>query len=265
MIAPRTKQPLEDLPAGECHIWFDRAPNTLPPARVAAYEALLAPDEMARYRTFRFERHRHLYLLTRGLVRNTLSRYTPVAPAQWCFAVASHGKPYIAEPTLPYGLSFNLSNTEGMVVCAVARDVPVGVDVENTDRIDDPLSIAADFFSPHEVGDLRALPNELQRERFFAYWTLKESYIKARGLGLAIPLDQFSFLLSEDDDRIGLIVDARQGEQSGVWQCARIPVPAPHAMAIVIRRGDAPDFLLKMRDAASPMALETTGEIEGAD
>jgi 4'-phosphopantetheinyl transferase len=242
-------QPIDDLPLGECHIWFARAPDTLPPARVTTCEALLTADEAGRYRAFRFERHRHLYLLTRGLVRSTLSRYARVAPADWRFALGSHGKPHIAAPALPYSLSFNLSNTEGMVVCAVARDVPLGVDVENATRIDDPLSIAGDFFSPREIDDLRSLPSERQRERFFAYWTLKESYIKARGLGLAIPLDQISFLLNENDARIGFVIDPRLGDDPRVWQCARIPVPAPHALAILIRRGDAPDFTLDVRNA----------------
>jgi 4'-phosphopantetheinyl transferase len=45
------------------------------------------------------------------------------------------------------------------------------------------------------VRDLRALPAAEQPRAFFEYWTLKEAYIKARGLGLALPLHQFAFAL----------------------------------------------------------------------
>ncbi|MET0594283.1 MAG: 4'-phosphopantetheinyl transferase superfamily protein, partial [Polyangiaceae bacterium] len=170
----------EPLPAGECHLWVARAPEILAPEIVDRYEAWLTHDEWTRYQSFHFERHRHLFLLTRGVVRRSLSRYAGVAPADWRFAVGSHGKPHIAAPSVMPPLSFNLSNTEGMVVCAITRGVEVGVDVENTSRLDDPVSIADRFFSPREVRDLHAVPSSRQRERFFAYWTLKESYIKAR-------------------------------------------------------------------------------------
>jgi 4'-phosphopantetheinyl transferase len=53
--------------------------------------------------------------------------------------------------------------------------------------------IAERFFAPIEIADLANIPIERRHERFFEYWTLKESYIKARGMGLSIPLRQFSF------------------------------------------------------------------------
>ena len=73
----------------------------------------------------------------------------------------------------------------------------MGVDVEDTERSGETVEIADQFFSPLEAAALRALPADRQRARFFDYWTLKEAYIKARGMGLAIPLEQFSFLLDD--------------------------------------------------------------------
>ena len=72
----------------------------------------------------------------------------------------------------------------------VGRDV--GVDVEHINRTL-THDVAERFFSPQEVADLRALPEDEQPVVFFDYWTLKEAYIKARGLGLALPLGQFTF------------------------------------------------------------------------
>ena len=39
---------------------------------------------------------------------------------------------------------------------------------------------------------------EEKKNVFLDFWTLKESYIKAKGRGLSIPLDKFSFIISRD-------------------------------------------------------------------
>jgi 4'-phosphopantetheinyl transferase len=247
---PESRAAIEALPAGECHVWLARAPAALPEDAVHRYEGWLTQEEWSRYQSFRFERHRHLYLLTRGVARATLSRYANVAPADWRFAAGSHGKPYVASPAGATWLAFNLSNTEGLVACAVARDVEVGVDVENMDRLDDPMSIADRFFSPREVGDLSVLPASRRRARFFAYWTLKEAYIKGRGLGLAIPLDRFSFLVDEEEPAIGLVIDERLGDDARDWQCERISIASPYALALLVRRGVRPDFVIRVREHA---------------
>lgn len=237
-----------ELPEGHAHLFVVPAPQTLAPDVVAEYESWITPSERDRYQAFRFERHRHSFLLTRALVRLVLSSYTDVAPGDWRFSIGSHGKPEIASPTPPFRLSFNLSNTEGMVVCLLARDVPVGVDVEHAERDGELASIAEHFFSPREVGDLKAAGPERLKERFFAYWTLKEAYIKARGLGLAIPLDQFSFVL---EDPIRIETDARLNDEPKLWQFARVPIGGPHALAYAIRRGDKPDLSVSLRTCAA--------------
>ncbi len=235
-----------DLTSGEAHLFMLRAPESLPPELVAEYERLVTPVEHKRYKEFRFDRHRHSFLLTRVLVRLVLSHYTDTAPNAWRFSLGSHGKPQIESPPPPFALNFNLSNTEGMVVCLVARDIEVGVNVEHTERHGELDSIAERFFSPREVDDLRALPKPLQQDRFFAYWTLKEAYIKARGLGLAIPLDQFSFLLDEGDG-IRIETDPRLGDDPSLWQFGCVPVDGPHALAFALRRERRPGFSLKVK------------------
>jgi 4'-phosphopantetheinyl transferase len=89
-------------------------------------------------------------------------------------------------------LCFNLSHTDGLVVLAIARQ-PVGVDVEWLDRRGRTIELADRYFAPTEITALRALPETAQRDRFFDLWTLKEAYIKARGLGLALPLGGFAY------------------------------------------------------------------------
>lgn len=104
-----------------------------------------------------------------------------------------YGKPHFPDPSL----FFNLSHSGGWIACGV-NSVPIGVDVEQIQEID--LKIAESFFAPIEVQDLFALPEEVRRDYFFTLWTLKESYIKAIGKGVSIPLDSFWFRVSADGE-----------------------------------------------------------------
>src|SRR5439155_12126764 len=84
----------------------------------------------------------------------------------------------------------------GLIVCACTGSGVVGVDTEHLERDRAPLDIADRYFSAAEASELQASPPEQRAERFFYYWTLKESYIKAIGTGLSTPLDRFSFNLA---------------------------------------------------------------------
>ena len=173
-------------------------------------------------------------------MRTVLSNYAAVAPADWRFAEGERGKPYIDSPKGIPALHFNLSNTLGLVVCAVSLGhASLGVDAELLERKGETVSIADHYFSPREAQALRALPAERQRERFFSYWTLKESYIKARGLGLALPLDQFSFLLDNGPD-IGVLFDPQLGDYAPAWRFALIAAGGRHLVAVGADTGGVP-------------------------
>jgi 4'-phosphopantetheinyl transferase len=127
----------------------------------------------------------------RGLFSEALARALVVANVglphnQIMFSHNEFGKPFL--PTVP-DFHFNLSHSGSWVVCAVAGS-PVGIDVEQIKKID--LGIARRFFSPTEHRHLMSLPPELRNNYFFTLWSLKESYIKALGKGLSIPLHSFS-------------------------------------------------------------------------
>jgi len=128
----------------------------------------------------------------------------------------------------------------------VALEREVGVDVEDVDRPGETVEIADQFFSPTEVAALRAVPVAAQRYRFFQYWTLKESYIKARGMGLSIPLDQFSFQL-EANQPIRITFDPRLNDDPGRWQFAQFRLTPRHLTAAAIPRGPDPDLTIQLR------------------
>lgn len=234
-----------ELPRGEAHLWYVRCDDVKDPTLLAAYEALLAPEERARKARYVFEKNRHEYLLTRALCRGVLSRYEAVPPAAWTFSANSHGRPAIASPDAR-GLLFNLSNTTGLIACLVARDREIGVDVEDTGRRSETVAIADRFFSPTEVAALHAVPEARQKDRFFDYWTLKEAYIKARGMGLAIPLDHFSFLI-EEGQSIRIAFAPALPDDAESWQFTQHrPTPA-HLISTAVRRKDEPDVRIVVR------------------
>ena len=220
-------------------------------ATLAAYDRLLTPDERAKTRRFHFARDRHDCLITRALVRTTLSRYAEVDPAAWRFELNRYGRPHLAAGQCDPDLRFNLSHTRGLIACAVTIGLEVGVDVETMYRTGETVAIADRYFSAAEVNALRALPESRQRERFFEYWTLKESYIKARGMGLALPLDQFSFLL-DGGPPIGIAFDPRLEDHPGDWQFdLRRPTP-DHVLAVGVRRGPGPDLAIRVERIVPP-------------
>jgi len=204
------------------------------PELLVAHKALLAPSERDRHERFRFERDRLLFLATRALVRTVLSRYAAVSPADWRFGTGDHGKPHITAPVSPT-IHFNLANAPGLVVCvvSVAHEL-LGVDVERIDRNLEAVELAERYFSASEAGRIRELPTYEQTERFFAYWTLKESYIKARGLGLTLATDRFSFLV---DDEIGVIFDTGFADDATSWRFTLLDAPPLHVIAISVKTG----------------------------
>ena len=152
--------------------------------RLREYAALLAPDEIERARKFRDEPRRRQFVVTRALTRIALSNYVPdIAPEEWRFVTGAHGKPALAPEFAEYGMHFNAAHTAGLVALAFARVPDVGVDVENLVEGHPPLAVASRYFDANEVRDLESLPVGEKRVRFYALWTLKESWLKATDAG----------------------------------------------------------------------------------
>ncbi len=184
------------LLGGKCaHIWYVLPEEIREPELLDRYRELLASDELARHQRFFLGKDRHLFLVAWALVRTTLSRYADVDPRDWTFATNPHGRPQIIGPSGVPPLRFNLSHTPGLIACIVAAERDVGVDVENTRRHTAGPDIARRFFANAEVEALELLPEDRQQEAFFEYWTLKEAYIKAVGVGISLGLGRFSFAL----------------------------------------------------------------------
>ena len=120
------------------------------------------------------------------------------------FGTCPHGKPFIVG--LPY-FYYNLSHSGEWVVCATDR-APIGIDVERVRPVN--INLARLYFSTAEYRSLIGKTEPERNQLFFDLWTLKESYVKAKGRGLAIPLD--SFTIYSEQGRIRVVSPDGQEE-----------------------------------------------------
>jgi 4'-phosphopantetheinyl transferase len=194
--SPAPWQPL--LADNEVHIWC--ASLQQEHARVEAFFRTLSPDEQERAQRFYFERDRQYFTVARGVLRDILSRYLPCQPHDILFSYGPKGKPGLATElrrAVPQAdaLRFNLSHAGDLALYGFTRGRDIGVDIERIRALEDAEQIARRFFAPEEVRVFCALPPASRMQGFFNCWSRKESYIKATGDGLSMPLDRFEVSL----------------------------------------------------------------------
>lgn len=220
-----------ELQPDDIHLWFAFLEECCEPALMGQYLSLLSADERERHDRFHFDVDRRHFLLTRALVRTVLSFYAPRHPREWRFRADQFGRPFVTNVDRNVQrLSFNLSHTEGLILLGVTAERRLGVDVESMAR-SIPAEVA-DFFSVREVQALRSASDP---SLFWDLWTLKESYIKARGMGLSIPLDQFSFAL--DGSRIGFEEQTASALGESNWQFWQLYPSTRHVAAVCMQTG----------------------------
>jgi len=222
-------------PLNHVEVWTVRQDAPEVQARLDVYRSLLTGEEVQRARRFLRAEDEARFVIGRALARTMLSAFAPVPPRAWSFLIDDHGRPVLA--ALPEGapdLRFNLTHTNGLIACVASIGREVGVDVENITR-GLTHDVADRFFSPREVADLHALPTADQPLVFFDYWTLKESYIKARGLGLALPLGQFTFI-RRPGCAPTIEFAPELHDDAASWQFAQFWPSRVHRMAVAVRR-----------------------------
>jgi 4'-phosphopantetheinyl transferase len=214
--------------------------------------ALLNAEERQQQQRYIPPAKRHEYLVTRVLVRSVLGEMLGIVPEALQFVQNECGRPALAPDSSTTPLYFNLSHTDGLVVCLVSTTHEVGVDTELLSRAPRLLALAPNVFAPQELGDLAALPADQQAQRAVHLWTLKESYIKARGMGLALPLDGFAFRFS--GDRISLEIEAELNDDGARWQF-QTQMLGPHLVSTAIARpGGRPPAAMDSRFAVETKA-----------
>lgn len=235
------------LSSGEVHVW--RASLDQPAWRFQKLAQTLSADEHARGERFRFERDRRRFIASHGVLRAILGRYLGVEPAQLQFCHRPYGKPALAETSNRSALRFNMSHSHELALYAITRDREVGVDLEYIRPVPDAEQIAERFFSAWENAAFQAIPADLKREAFFTCWVRKEAYVKARGNGLSLPLDQFDVSLTPGEP--ARLLDTRfDSQEASHWSLYDV-TPGPGYVAAVAVQG--PDCRIRCWEGAPEM------------
>lgn len=189
------------LANGRVDVWLLSLSNLTDDERIE-HERILTIDERVRAGRYLVQHARDQFSAARALLRTRLFAYTGESAECWRFEQNAYGRPQVAAPHRYHDIRFNISHTDGLVACAFTIGRELGIDVEATERELDVLGVARSHFAPLESDALSRFDSESRLAAFFSYWTLKESYIKARGIGLSLPLDSFWFELGEHPPRL---------------------------------------------------------------
>jgi 4'-phosphopantetheinyl transferase len=221
----------------EVHVWrVDLRWSASPGLHV-----FLSPDEQERAARFHFGKDRESFRIAHGALRLILGRYLKVAPTDLHFAHTDFGKPFLTNSETA-GLLFNMSHSGDFALIAVTREREVGVDVEFMRDGFATDEVAENFFSVAEIYTLTGLDPHLRTQAFFNCWTRKEAYVKARGEGLSMPLDQFDVSLVPGAPAM-MLQNRFDKLEASRWIFHDLPVAPGYAGALAIESlASAPDL-----------------------
>ena len=187
-----------------------------------------------------------MFLLGRVMARTLVGRALGLPAREWQWTEGPHGRPDIASPATP--LRFNISHSARLVVCALATGRDVGVDVENLDRRAVEPAVVARYFAPAEIAEINVEATGWER-RFLAYWTLKEAYLKARGIGISVQLADIAFALDQPEPRIAFAGSMAGSETR--WRFHLAQATPQHLLAVAASHADGlrPVIALRPFDA----------------
>jgi 4'-phosphopantetheinyl transferase len=246
MISCADLRALEAIDVGPAEVVYAFLPLGDEPCSLD--EALLDDEERARSMRFVRPSDRCRFVLAHAALRLFLARCLDVHPAAVRYENGVNGKPRLGRG-LP-SLEFNLSHSAGSGLVAVARDRPVGMDVEQVRDVPDALCIADTHFSPAERQVLRSLPAVERPNAFFRCWTRKEAMVKAIGEGLGRALGSFDVDLAPGSTSALTRFEGRSGNVTG-WSLRDLTAPAGYAAAGAVAATPG---------AAAPRWREVSGE-----
>ena len=162
----------------------------MPRAASAAHRSV--PADRRRAAAFESPKDGARFLQIRGFVRDVLSHYGTARPQDIRIRIDRLGRPYLLGASPP---SFSISHCGDLVVCAVAScGAKIGIDIEAIPRKNtNARGLARRFFTADEAASLGGMNAARASRAFGNLWTLREAYLKARGIGITVSLKALSF------------------------------------------------------------------------
>ena len=223
---------IPQLATDEVHVW--RIDLDIPDDRWQALLSLLAADELAKAERFHFAKHRRRHTVSHAALRILLGQYLARPPRGIAFSYNTHGKPRLADEDQK--IKFNLSHTEDIMLVAFVLDSEIGIDIEAVTRHVDYMGVGQRWFSALEGRTLQSLPEQERIDAFFRAWCRKEAYIKARGEGMAHPLQRFSVALDKHEPR--LVEHLDDSRETSRWTFIDIDVAENYRATVVAESTD---------------------------
>src|SRR5262245_9709556 len=189
----------------------------------------LAPDERVRASRFVFPPDRRRFTAARAALRFILARYLGITADAVGLRRLPEGRPTLTGEHAD-ALAFSVSRSAGLALCAVALHGEIGVDVERVVRGVADDVVRDRILSPAEVAALRPLPPQVRERAFFAAWTRKEAYAKARGLGLGLRFERFT--VSTNPDAAALLI--ADDDDPGRWTVRDLDAGPGYAAALAV-------------------------------
>jgi 4'-phosphopantetheinyl transferase len=235
------------LPQDEIHVW--RFDLNLAASDRERLRRIISREERERADRFHFEADQRRSIIGRGCLRLLLGEILHLPADGLQFEYDEFGKPRLMPVKGPL-LQFNVTHSGELILIAITIGRAVGIDVERIRTDFDVDEIATRFFSANERKVLASLDGRAKSEAFFACWTRKEAYLKARGVGLSAALDQFdvSLLRGEEPRLLATRFDPAEAAQ---WRLRALNPSADYAAALAARGSD---WKLECWDS-SPLSL----------
>jgi 4'-phosphopantetheinyl transferase len=219
----RCKDKFPILKLDVAHVWLVEVPNFIP--QLDDFWEILADDEKERAERFVFAKHKEIYIIVHGILRQLLARYLQIKPQEINFINNNYGKPEVAN------IHFNISHSHDMALLGFTKNSPIGIDIEFMRKNFASLNIARRFFSEHEIKALSQAKN--RTHAFFNCWTRKEAFIKAIGHGLSFPLNKFDVAIGTKKD--SLLLDVRDNKYKvSDWSLTSINIPNNYQGALAV-------------------------------
>lgn len=209
------------LKPGEVHVWWSRLDR--PPMDRAELSSTLQVEEILDAQRQRqiFDRRRKT--VSRGLLRLLVASYLGDAPESFDFLRTDLGKPYLKAPAT---LRFSVSHSAFGLLMAFADNLPIGVDIEALDTIDNEHALLRRCFSAAETERIVKLPKEDRSLAIKTAWTRKEAIQKALAAGVFRGMSQVEVNLGQP---------ARRLNEDG-WTLQHLN-PEPHYIGALATRG----------------------------
>lgn len=194
---------------GDIHLWtisIDTSEN-----QIEGLRSVLSPGEKKKASYYKFEPIQHNYIVSQAVLRILLSSYLDVKPVDIKLGVHKKGKPFLVNDV---SLFFNISNSHGICVYAFTRNAEIGIDIEKIRDLPDINQLIDKNLTTREKKYFQKDPDN-KLSRFFQFWTIKESYLKAIGEGMRLTPENLEFSLDNGAIRLQSV---NYGFDAADWQ-----------------------------------------------